>query len=384
MLTYSLRITNYTLLILMGKRKKKKQPITEIPSAFKDRLEVMFGPSVCRSLDATFVERPTTFRVNTIKSSKEEVLDALQRDGFTVQHVPWYSDAFILTNKTKRDLTETDIYNNGKIYIQSLASMVPPVVLEPQAGERVLDLTAAPGSKTSQIAALMERTGELIANDVNKPRFFKLKHNMEQLGVASPPYKGGVDSGETGRRGGESTGDSDTPPSRLSRDTSPSQGEDGQWTFTLRLEHGVGLCKEYPAYFDKILLDAPCSAEARFVEGNAKTFGYWKERKIKEMAYKQRQLLFAAWSALKPGGILVYSTCTFAPEENEVQIARLLDRNDDVEVLPVSIDTLKSMPCITEWKEKTLHDGVKSTLRIKPDATIEGFYIAKLRKRNLG
>jgi 16S rRNA (cytosine1407-C5)-methyltransferase len=326
----------------MGKRKKKKQPITEIPSAFKDRLEVMFGPSMCRSLESTFVERPTTFRVNTIQSSKEEVLDALQRDGFTVQHVPWYSDAFILTNKTKRDLTETDIYNNGKIYIQSLASMVPPVVLEPQAGERVLDLTAAPGSKTSQIAARMERTGELIANDVNKPRFFKLKHNMEQLGVAD---------------------------------------EVDNWTFSLRLEHGVGLCKEYSAYFDKILLDAPCSAEARFVEGNAKTFGYWKERKIKEMAYKQRQLLFAAWSALKPGGTLVYSTCTFAPEENEVQIARLLERNDDVEVLPVSIDTLKSMSCITEWKEKTLHDGVKSTLRIKPDATIEGFYIAKLRKK---
>jgi 16S rRNA (cytosine1407-C5)-methyltransferase len=328
----------------MAKKKKQKQPITSIPQEFKDRLETMFGPSVCRSFESTFVERPTTFRVNTIKADKAEVLRELSQAGFGTHKVPWYSDAFILRGKTKRELTELSMYSEGKIYIQSLASMVPPLVLDPQPGERILDLTAAPGSKTSQIAAMMQTQGELVANDNNKVRFFKLKHNMEQLGVA------------TEREG---------------------------WTFTLRLEHGTGLCKEYPEYFDKILLDAPCSAEARFVEGKPKSFGFWKERKIKEMAYKQRQLLFSAWNALKPGGTLVYSTCTFAPEENEVQISRLLERNDDVEVLPVAIDGLKSLPCITEWKNKTLHTGVKQTLRIKPDDTIEGFYIAKLKKPSL-
>lgn len=353
----------------MAKKKKKKQSITSIPEAFTERLETMFGPSLCRSLDSTFVERPTTFRVNTIKAERDEILRTLSQEGFGTKKVPWYPDAFILRGKTKRELTELPIYTEGKIYIQSLASMVPPLVLEPQAGERVLDLTAAPGSKTSQIAAMMSTEGELVANDVNKVRFFKLKHNMEQLGVVSPRHS---------EQSEESLGPSDV--GAVKGSFVDTQDDKGTWNFTLRLEHGASLCNEFPESFDKILLDAPCSAESRFVAGNPKTFGYWKERKIKEMAYKQRQLLFAAWNALKPGGTLVYSTCTFAPEENEVQISRLLERNDNVEVLPVAIDGLKALPCISEWKEKTLHEGVKHTLRIRPDETIEGFYIAKLRK----
>lgn len=344
----------------MGKRKKGSK--TEIPETFLNRLREMFGPAISNQIGKTFLERPTTFRVNTIKSNKGEVLAALRTNGFQVQEVHWYKDAFILKNKTKRELTELDLYTQGKIYIQSLASMVPPLVLDPKPGEKVLDLTAAPGSKTSQIAALMQKCGELVANDNNKVRFFKLKHNMEALGVAD------------------------------------SAKED--WKFVLRMEHGVGLCKEYPEYFDKILLDAPCSAEARFVGTDPKTFGFWHERKIKETAFKQRKLLFAAWQALKPGGILVYSTCTFAPEENEFQISRLLEafKSDDngkqgakglpnvvkvlpnkIKALPISID-LKKAPLVKAWKGKTLQKEVENCFRVMPGHNIEGFFIAKLGK----
>lgn len=326
----------------MGKKKKKKPVAQSIPEGFLERLSMMYGQSVFRELEKTFVERPTTFRINTIKATREEVVEELKREGIKVRQVVWYKDAYILENKSKRDLMGLESYKQGKIYIQSLASMVPPLVLDPQPGETVLDLTAAPGSKTSQIAALMERTGELVANDVNKVRFFKLQHNMEQLGVS---------------------GNTDT------------------WTFTLRLEHGAGLCNEYPEYFDKILLDAPCSAEARFIEGNPKSFGYWKERKIKEMAYKQRQLLFAAWNALKPGGRLVYSTCTFAPEENEVQIARLQSRVDDGMIEKISLDGLKQLPVLTTWKDKIFDASIQETVRMYPTKEIEGFYVASLSKR---
>jgi len=345
-------------------RKQKGNSQKTIPEVFQNRLKEIFGPGLFLEINKTFIERPTTFRVNTIKAKREEVLESLQREGFKIKNVPWYRDAFILQNKTKRELGESDLYSNGKIYIQSLASMAPPLVLDPTPGEKVLDLTAAPGSKTSQIAALMGCQGELVANDNNKPRFFKLKHNMEALGVAtaSHPLDGG------------------SPTPHLSPFLK-GEGDDSSWVFSLRMEHGAALCREYPGYFDKILLDAPCSAEARFITDDPKTFGYWKERKIKEMAYKQRQLLFSAWGALKPGGVLVYSTCTFAPEENELQITRLLERNSDCEILDIGNLNINRAPMVKEWRGRRVHDEViKKALRIMPDREMKGFFVAKVQR----
>ncbi len=150
----------------------------------------------------------------------------------------------------------------------------------------------------------------------------------------------------------------------------------------LRMEHGGSLCHEYPEYFDKILLDAPCSAEARFVLGKPESTGYWKEQKIKEMAYKQWGLLLAAWSALKPGGILVYSTCTFAPEENELQMTKFIERVGDCEILDIKILTdIKELPIVKEFKNKKVNpDVVKKAMRIMPTKEIEGFFVCKLRK----
>ncbi len=324
----------------MGK-KKKLQTTHDIPEDFLTRLTDIVGQSLFSQVEKTFVKRPTTFRINTLKAKKEDVRQILREQNVGVEQVSWYPDAFILKNKTKRELIELPIYTEGKIYIQSLASMVPPLVLDPKQGEKVLDLTAAPGSKTSQIAALMNKEGELVANDSNKVRFFKLKHNLELLGALD----------ETG-------------------------------FLKLRMEDGSHLCGEYENYFDKILLDAPCSAEARFVAGDPKTFGYWSEKKIKEMAYKQRKLLFSAWHALKPGGTLVYSTCTFAPEENEVQISRLLERyGDDVIVESIELNGVKTLPVVKEWKGKPLHPEIKKAVRIMPTGDIEGFFLAKLKKK---
>lgn len=330
----------------MSKKASKKSYSTFLPDKFPERLAAMFAPPIAAEVQASFVERPTTFRINKIKAGNE-VIEELTSLGFKFDQVPWYKDAFILRNKSKRELTDTEPYNLGKIYIQSLASMSPPLVLDPKPGEKVLDLTAAPGSKTSQMAAMMTMKGELVANDNNKVRFFKLKHNMELLGVGD-----GTDKTQT-----------------------------EQWKFTLRLEHGGDLCREYPEYFDKILLDAPCSAEARFVANNPNTFGYWSERKIKEMAYKQRSLLFAAWGALKPGGTLVYSTCTFAPEENEQQIERLLERYPEAELIKISYPLPSALPPIKNWKNKELSLALSTTYRIKPTSEIEGFFVALLQKK---
>jgi len=327
------------------KTRKKKKPVfpKEIPQEFFDRLTAMFGPAVASELQKTFVERPTTFRVNTLRAKAKDILGVFKDLGYTLDPVQWFPDAYILRNKEKKDICDLEMYTDARIYLQSIASMIPPVVLEPAKFDRVLDLTAAPGSKTSQMAIMMKQQGELVANDKNKIRFFKLKHNMEQQGVADESKK--------------------------------------DWSLTLRMEPGTNLVREYDEYFDKILLDAPCSSEARFVSSNNKTFGYWKERKIKEMAYTQRELLLSAWKALKPGGIMVYSTCTFAPEENEMQIDRLLERFDDVMVLPVELPGVERLPIMKEWNGKALSPEVQKCLRVKPTKDVEGFFIAKLQKK---
>lgn len=328
----------------MSKKRNKRKKVfsVSIPDIFFTRLADMFGQSFFEELRHTFVERPTTFRINTLRSSEEVVLDVLRREGFELEKVPWAVSTFILKNKKKRDLCDLTVYTDCMIYLQSLASMIPPLVLDPKPGERVLDLTAAPGSKTSQIATMMRQTGELVANDKNKIRFFKLKHNVEQLGVYN--------------------------------------SEKSDWMLALRMEFGESLVQEYDAYFDKILLDVPCSAESRFVEGNIKTYGYWREQKIKEMAYTQRKLLLSSWNALKSGGTLVYSTCTFAPEENELQISLLLDRMKDAEIAPIELSSVERLPILREWKGKKIHPDVQNCMRIKPTKDIEGFFVANIKK----
>jgi len=345
---------------IMAKKKKSKGGKgyrKEFPEKFDIRAEQIFGTSLFREMKKTFVERPTTFRINTLRATSAQVLSTLREAGFKVSRVPWYADAFVLDNKSKRELCDLPCYAEGHIYVQSLASMVPPLILDPQAGERVLDLTAAPGSKTSQIAALMGGVGELVANDKNKVRFFKLKHNMELLGVAKPHHN----------------------PSLIGEGDMVGSKED--WRFVLRMEHGAALAREYGAYFDRILLDAPCSAEARFDVSNPRSFGYWSERKIKEMAKTQRTLLRSAWSMLCPGGTLVYSTCTFAPEENEVMVTKFLTHTSDACLQPARIDGLVRGPIVAEWGTTTIDSAVcEHVLRIMPHKQIEGFFVAKLVK----
>lgn len=372
----------------MARKKRKSKQSTSIPEKFLERLTDMFGVSLFNQINSTFVKRPVTFRVNTIKATKpafakatagkQEIKKELLDAGFKLKDVSWYRDAFILQNKWKQDIMDLDIYKDGKIYMQSLASMVPPLVLGPEPGEKVLDLTAAPGSKTSQIAALMDRKGELIANDNNKIRFFKLKHNMELLSVIPRSQEATRNLSEEKNFGIQKT--AVYPSSETLKDPSSYTGSTQDF-LKLRQEHGIALCKEYGEYFDKILLDAPCSAETRFLADKPKSFSFWYERKVKEMAFKQAGLLRAAWGALKPGGVLVYSTCTFAPEENELQVSRFMEQNTDCEILDIDLENIKRLPITKLWKGKEINkEVIKKALRIMPDKEIEGFFVVKMRK----
>ncbi|MCX8008772.1 MAG: RsmB/NOP family class I SAM-dependent RNA methyltransferase [Patescibacteria group bacterium] len=282
-------------------------------------VDIIFHGFSCR--------RHTTLRVNTLKITREEFENLAKNHHVVLTHVSWYQDAYILISPSLQEFSKTPLYTNGFCYVQSLSSMLPSLILSPEKGDRVLDLCAAPGSKTSHIAALMQNTGEIIANDASHTRIYRLKANLKKLGVTNT---------------------------------------------TVIRSVGQGLWLEYPKYFDKTLVDVPCSMEGRICIHDPKTYQDWSTRKIKELQEKQKFLLRSGVSATKPGGIIVYSTCTLSKKENEDVISWILTKEKGNVILEdFSIDGVPFVEGI----------GLKETKKIFPSEMFEGFFIAKLRKK---
>ena len=147
----------------------------------------------------------------------------------------------------------------------------------------------------------------------------------------------------------------------------------------LYMRDGRGVGRAVPERFDRVLLDAPCSSESHMRWDNPATYRHWSPRKVKECQRKQKSLLRSAYAALKPGGTLVYCTCSFSPEENELVVAHLLSRTD-VRVLPVAGEAEHFRPGLTRWRNKDLPESLANTLRILPHGVWDGFYVALLEK----
>jgi len=307
---------------------------------FKELIEEIFErPSLIQDVFKTFTKRPTTFRVNSHFHDHLTTVNSLKSQGFKLEKHPMSEFSFILKNKSKRELMETQEYLNSKIYLQSLASQAPVIALKPKPGKVILDLTAAPGSKTSQIANLMKKQGNLYAVEINKPRFFKLSHNMKAQGFEDPEF------------------------------------------LKLELTSGVKFCKTTELKFDYILLDAPCSAESRFDFKEPKTYKFWSRHKIKENQSKQKKLLKGAFEVLKPNGTLVYSTCTMNLKENELQISDFLKKHPNAKLKEIQIQGLKkhnlSDDLITKYD---MPQDINKCFRLMPDNNVEGFFLAKIVK----
>ena len=311
--------------------------ISQLPGEFLERLRQIIPSNKWDEIANTFSEdRPTTFRANTLKTTVRTVREVLEQQGLKADLVSWYPDAMVLARGRLRDLQETDIYKKGEIYVQSLNSMLPPLALDPQPGENILDLTAAPGSKTTQMACLMKNQGRITANDNNKVRFFKLRANLEMQGVGIA---------HTSLKFGETFG------------------------------------REHPEEYDRVLLDTPCSAEGRFNVREPSSYGFWKIKKVKEMAGKQKKLLYSALMALKPGGTLVYSTCTYAPEENEGVLEWALSKfGKGIGIEQVRFSIPNQMPGLSSWAGMSFDAAVRNSVRIVPTQNMEGFFVARIKK----
>lgn len=312
-----------------------EQVLQSFPTDFVTRLQLIYAEKTESILEVLSHSRPTTFRPNTLKKDFKTVARELQQAGIAVGEVAWL-EAFVLQNSTLRQLEEQPLYENGEVYVQGLSSMIPPVILNPTPGDSVLDLAAAPGSKTTQMAARMQNQGMILANDASTVRLYKLRANLEKLGVTCV---------QTQRSLGELV-----------------------W-------------KRFPQVFEKTLVDVPCSMEGRFNLNKPKTMENWSIRKIKELSARQKSLLRSAVSATQVGGTIVYSTCTLAPEENEAVIDWILEREKGKVVLePVELPEELAAPAVMAWDGKIFSNEVSLTKRITPSALYEGFFVAKLRK----
>jgi NOL1/NOP2/sun family putative RNA methylase len=273
---------------------------------------------------------PNVVRVNGIKATPERVVAAFEDDGIAVERRGWHDGVLELDTGSPGN---TWPYVHGWVHGQEEVSAVPARVLDPKPGERVLDACAAPGSKTSQLADLMADTGTLVANDDNLGRLSALRSNCDRLGVTCAAV--------TNRDG---------------RNFSTRElGLDG---------------------FDGVLVDAPCTCEGT-IRKNPDALDNWSEGYLGQVAGTQKGILRRAIELTEPGGTVVYSTCTFAPEENEAVLDHVLAEGD-AEVVPFELD-LETRPGITEWNGEAFDAAVSNAKRIYPHLNdTGGFFCAKL------
>ena len=305
---------------------KSKMPLEFIEEIYRN-----FSPRIAdKILIGMSEKRLTTLRVNTIKFNMEDLLKILQKENIEYENVEWYNDALILKNADEKKIQNLDIYTNGYIYLQSLSSMIPPIILNPKKGEKILDLTAAPGSKTTQMAAMMENDGYILANELDKIRCERLKYNVNMQGAEIV---------EVINMPGENVGE------------------------------------KYPNTFDKVLLDVPCSGEGRFLVSDEKTYKNWSTKQVQDLVEIQKKLFESAVEALKAGGEMVYSTCTLNLKENE-EIVNYAIKNLNVKVGEINIGIKDKAKGISKGYDSSL----KNTIRVLPNKYQEGFFVAKLIK----
>lgn len=293
-------------------------------------LEVMlkeqYGIETAKKIiNGYLTKRKTTLRINTIKSNIEEIKNKLQESKIEYEEVPWSKEALIIKNADEKSIQEMEIYQDGKIYMQSLSSMLPPIILEPKEKTDILDMAAAPGGKTTQIAALTNNKAHITACEKNKIRAERLKYNVDKQGA----------------------------------------------TCVFIMPKDSRFIDDFFS-FDQILLDAPCSGSGTLDFNDSNIEKYFTKQLIERSTKTQKTLLKKAISLLKPGHEMVYSTCSILACENEEVVESIL-KEGKTEIIPISFEGIESLPVLTT--------KISGTLCVCPTELYEGFFVAKIRKK---
>ncbi len=269
-----------------------------------------------------------SIRVNTLKISVNELKKRLEKN-FRLEQIPWIKEGFYIFGE-RTDIGNLIEHSLGYFYVQEAASMIPAVVLDPKEDDLILDMAASPGSKTTHLAAIMKNKGLIIANDPDIKRLKALQINLQRCGVLN--------------------------------------------TIITRM-NGLAIKN---VKFDKILLDAPCSGTGA-IRKSLDTINIYNVNMIKKLARMQGLLIENAYNLLNDNGILVYSTCSLEPEENEEVVDNLIRKyNCKIEKIKLNI---KKSEAVLDFEGKNYSEEVKNCLRIWPqDNDTEGFFVAAIRK----
>ncbi len=308
-----------------------------LPDAFVERLKAILDPSdFSPALRSFFEPKATAFRANTLLANPADVVASLADEKIPAAPISWLPDGYTVAPEYRERLLASSCAQRHLIYVQNPSSMIPPVALDPHSDEEVLDLAAAPGSKAQQMACLMRNAGKITAVEAVRSRYYKLRNNMAAFGATCVrPF----------------------------------------------FQDGTRTWRHRPEYFDRVLVDAPCSSEGRFRADDVETTRFWSARKIREMSRKQRRLLYSAIQCLKPGGALVYSTCSLAPEENEAVIQKLLSRfKGALRVTPIELSVPQFRPGLASWQGQEFVPEIRHARRVQPDDTMDAFFICRLEK----
>ena len=311
--------------------------MTELSDKIQSYVGSLFGKENLNKFIEYINSSPSQFiRVNSLKTTPEKIIKVLSNKyGIKTERVPGLQNTLKVI-KGNELAGKTIEHILGFYYIQGLSSMLPALVLSPYKDDIVLDLCAAPGSKTTQLAELMNNKGILIANEIQLSRLKALVHNIERLNI--------INTGVIHQK-------------------------------------GELLSKIYSDYFDKILVDAPCSGLG-IIQKKGEVIQWWNEEKVTVLAGLQLKLLIAAIKMLKMGGEVVYSTCTMTAEENESIISKVLSKYP-VELIDVTLPILSGKGLISSASENFRPELQKSKRIFPWETGSDGFFIAKLRKTGL-
>ena len=267
-------------------------------------------------------DRLTTLRVNTLKTEKEKIKNVFEEKGIKYKEINWYNDALIIENVKEEEIRKLEIYENGEIYLQSLSSMIPPIILNQKPEENILDMASAPGGKTTQMSALSKGKAFITACEKNKIRAERLKYNIEKQGTK-----------------------------RITIMTEDARKLDDFFSF------------------DKILLDAPCSGSGTINIKDEKIKNIFTDELIKRSTKVQEELLMKAIKLLKPEQEMVYSTCSILKQENEEIVKKVLNKTKS-KIVPIpELEGIATLPVTIE-----------GTMCVMPTELYEGFFVAKIKK----
>ena len=295
----------------------------ELPEFLINMLKEQYGEEITQKIIQGYKsKRVVSLRVNTLKSNLEKILKVLEENKIEYDFVSWSKNALIIKNVTEREIKELDIYENGEIYLQSLSSMLPPIILGPKEGNDILDMAAAPGGKTTQIAALTQNKAHITACEMNNIRAERLKFNVLKQGASS----------------------------------------------VYVMQKDARILDDFFS-FNQVLLDAPCSGSGTLELPNFnKNF---TKKLIEKSISSQTALLQKALKVLKRGETMVYSTCSILSQENEDVVNKIISKFN-CEIVPIEFEGKIDLPL--------LPTKIIGTLCVCPNELYEGFFIAKIKK----